>query len=606
MDDYDKGYELRKLEREINKYMDGNSLEPEAMERYEALLAEINKRKEDGVKMTETELEILQKQFNLEQARDAYQDARAQKNTMRLARDASGNWSYVYSSEAGAAEDADQKIEDALYNIHKLHREAADEMGELWLQTQQELFEYEQNIDWALYENDAKYKAEVDQRLKWYEEQLELYAKYFAYHNDAIGRSQEDTVLGIIANTNDLEETDRQYNEWHNQLVGDLKDNYWDWRTAADEARMAITGSTEDLQSAIQTETQKMRDDYDLTAKEVEKLKNKNNTYLDEMLRKTSSWAAETTRYYDEVIKKIREYQNMIQATVSEKAGEYDSGTHYLDLIATKTYEHFKGNTGVSEQEVLDWLQSNDYMRGLVEERNKAAKARGLDTMTAEELAAQIVKDFASEYYFYDNQWNYGGKQSTHTSDKDYNTGGDYSINFRTAYERYREKNPNGTINGFLSTTEGKNMVFERYKKYVQLNGSGKGWEGGNTEAEMLEWAKDHLAELFAETASGGLITTPQIRSLAEEGPELVLNADDTKNILATVKNMRELIAEKALTINTRALGATAVETATSAAQLIDQNVKIEATFPGVSVAAEVEEALNNLLIQVAQYNIKK
>jgi hypothetical protein len=34
--------------------------------------------------------------------------------------------------------------------------------------------------------------------------------------------------------------------------------------------------------------------------------------------------------------------------------------------------------------------------------------------------------------------------------------------------------------------------------------------------------------------------------------------------------------------------------------------VHIEASFPNVSVAAEIEQAFNDLINQVAQYNIKK
>lgn len=40
--------------------------------------------------------------------------------------------------------------------------------------------------------------------------------------------------------------------------------------------------------------------------------------------------------------------------------------------------------------------------------------------------------------------------------------------------------------------------------------------------------------------------------------------------------------------------------------QAVDQQVRIEASFPGVSVAAEIEEAFNSLINQAAQYNIKK
>jgi hypothetical protein len=42
---------------------------------------------------------LLQKALDLEIARANFEDAQNAKNTMRLARDASGNWSYIYSQD---------------------------------------------------------------------------------------------------------------------------------------------------------------------------------------------------------------------------------------------------------------------------------------------------------------------------------------------------------------------------------------------------------------------------------------------------------------------------------------------------------------------------
>lgn len=132
MDEEDKVFELNKLQREINKTIEDAS-DPEMLSRYNELLKEIDEKKQAGVKMTEKDLEILQAQFDLEQARDAYEDARNAKNTMRLARDASGNWSYVYSADNSQTEDQAAAIEEKLHNIRKLNRDAADEYSETWL-----------------------------------------------------------------------------------------------------------------------------------------------------------------------------------------------------------------------------------------------------------------------------------------------------------------------------------------------------------------------------------------------------------------------------------------------------------------------------------------
>lgn len=124
-------------------------------------------------------------------------------------------------------------------------------------------------------------------------------------------------------------------------------------------------------------------------------------------------------------------------------------------------------------------------------------------------------------------------------------------------------------------------------------------------------------------TASGGLIKTPQVRSLAEEGPELVLNAEDTANILRAVKYMRETvqaqmgaawekqyasIQEKMSHANSARYNHDEQYKAYLDAALAgqEQKVQIDAHFPGVTAASEIEEAFNQLITQAAQYRIRQ
>ena len=117
-----------------------------------------------------------------------------------------------------------------------------------------------------------------------------------------------------------------------------------------------------------------------------------------------------------------------------------------------------------------------------------------------------------------------------------------------------------------------------------------------------------HYNDIYGtpKTASGGLIRTPQVRSVAEDGAELILNNTDTQNILDAVKNMREVVKMKMSNINTnigkKTEGVAQKTVINKDIQQVDQTVSIDATFPNVSVAAEIEEALNNLINQAVQY----
>ena len=91
---------------------------------------------------------------------------------------------------------------------------------------------------------------------------------------------------------------------------------------------------------------------------------------------------------------------------------------------------------------------------------------------------------------------------------------------------------------------------------------------------------------------------------------ELVLNAHDTENILASVELIRgiteTLIGNAGATTSMLATILQA-SSANGTHDVVQQTVSIEASFPGVQSAIEIEEALNNLVNDAVQYaSVKK
>lgn len=98
---------------------------------------------------------------------------------------------------------------------------------------------------------------------------------------------------------------------------------------------------------------------------------------------------------------------------------------------------------------------------------------------------------------------------------------------------------------------------------------------------------------------------------------ELVLNKDDTQNILAAVDTMREITASSlpsggfldSILSAIDGIGASVAAlldyTAQSVAiqrQTLDQQVSIQASFPNVSNRGEIEAAFDNLVNRASQY----
>lgn len=177
MSDLDKHYNLDKLTGEINDYIE-DSVDLSNMKDYEALLEEINGLLESGQKINQTDLDSLIAKFNIMKEINAYEEAKNSKNTMRLQRDASGNYAYVYSSDASAsdAEDQTQKLKDALYEYEKLQQDAADAMEDAWLATFAKIGKLEEDRAKAEAENNEKTLANIDEQLRIENENLDYYA----------------------------------------------------------------------------------------------------------------------------------------------------------------------------------------------------------------------------------------------------------------------------------------------------------------------------------------------------------------------------------------------------------------------------------------------
>ena len=90
---------------------------------------------------------------------------------------------------------------------------------------------------------------------------------------------------------------------------------------------------------------------------------------------------------------------------------------------------------------------------------------------------------------------------------------------------------------------------------------------------------------------------------------ELVLNADDTANFLASLEILREIVNAINLHSLSAQLGGLLSSPGyigTNNSQVLEQQVHIEASFPNVTERNEIEEAFNNLVNRASQYVNRK
>ena len=113
------------------------------------------------------------------------------------------------------------------------------------------------------------------------------------------------------------------------------------------------------------------------------------------------------------------------------------------------------------------------------------------------------------------------------------------------------------------------------------------------------EYLKEHGFRTGGYTGAWG----PEGKMAFVHEKELILNSDDTVNFLAGVNILREIAKMIDLQAANMAMPMSfAMPTSTSSGRQIDQNVHIQASFPGVQDRNEIEIALRSLVNEASQF----
>lgn len=546
LEDYDKTYQLESLLRDIDDVMD-DVTDPGRLQEYQSLIDEINAANEEGVQITQNDIDLLKAKFELQKAQDAYEEQMNAKNTMRLARDASGNWNYVYSQDQSQTEDAAQALADAQYNYDKLLHEVRDESSELWLQTQQEFFQWQQEIDQSRLQWDTQYREQVERTTKYYLELTQRYADQVDKYNNLLGESYSSTTLGVVTGYDKMQDAQFDYSEKHKEYNSKLEQNTVQWEGVMQEECKKVGLDYNNLAKDVTSAASNIMAENTALEGDVKSLQQTANTALTNMQKNV--WSNVNSMI--SAIKALEaELQRAIQLlqTLTNKSlmSGYDENTDYTDYLHTDyaAYTAAGGKMGMSEW--LDMYHSQD-----IWERMGAGADRGIYAGKEYDEAKDLIID-------------------SYNPDATYINGDQYN---------------------FGEGTSGKHL---------------NDWSNIKDQEADLDYDNLEKVIVKGKRASGGIVNEHGLYELAEDGTEFVLNPDDTKNILSAVKAMREVVRMKMSGLDS-ALGSKANEVVKKTVvnkdiQQLDQQVHIDATFPNVSVAKEIEEAFSNLVNQAVQY----
>lgn len=710
--DYKSIYELSKLTRNIEKSIN-DTASIKAKSQLRDLQAEITALQDSGKKLSEYDLELLQKRYELRQAEIAMEEAQNAKNTVRLTQDVSGNWGYVYTQNAEEVTSAAQTYEDKLYALQELGATYLEETGAKVIQIQSEfasaIEEIYNNQDLTTEERQKK----IDEVTQFYTERLKFYT--FEYDKTIANNAklyEEDFTSYSIATGYKLEQDEKFATSFNKSVLGSLETGYknaQDWFEAfvnkvgysgeggsgllgaldiayqsyADDvddifkkAGSSIDGYANDIKTTISGDDGKggligeLNGLFDILNTE---LTDASFGALASITTKLNNWWNDDIKgILDAYLNKIEEVKNAsvdfpedLPSTAEESYNQNNkdslawSNTLYgWDYDALKQYAINNNLTYQTEEGAIDINKdttNKSHVYGAITQYTQGGASYGnvmdISKHVTQKQNSEVGKGdniektlySVEEIGTYDNgyaavkldngKWyaatSFGGKTQTkaigtlrfgdQTSplteeridkkdkpdiDPPYEKGdlvqyNDYVGGVTTG--AYWDENAQ-TFNAEFGTDP--EMVLGtpltgRKKEDV----FGKIW----WEAEFLkdQWLlQDDIVPYAFDTGGYTGQWGPEGRLAMLHQKEIVLNASDTSNLLASVSLIRDITKQIDLQAAAAAsgLGSLAIRNFTDNAQTLQQDVTIHAEFPNVTNHNEIEQAFDTLINRAAQY----
>ena len=560
LDDFDRWYEISKLNREIDKEIDDTS-NLSAKRRLADFQKEILKYQEEGALMSQYDLDHARARYELLLAEIALEEARNAKNTVQLKRDSEGNWGYVYTADQDKIAEAEQNYEDKLHDMQEAAKDYRDEMESQVIDALNNMFEELGGLD----KNAADYQEKAWKIYQFYYDKLQYLAVEFDKALADSNSTLADTVFadeGIMTDfltyitklMNDVKDAPEQLiNQYKNlqdtihkanESAGIDNDNFSnnviiniDW----------VNGKTEDLAKDMDSF---MGDISDSITKVIDTIQTWKETYLSairDMMAANEKW-------------NLSSYE--VPAGYSSWEDYFKDHPPEIDWNWTPSY------TGEAGGEYRGYMVGNASNSG-------TSGGSGSNTNTPKTPYTPRTPPFDDAIELPEHD----------TSDADDVIEKFYNNGKESQYAKEQALIAAAKMAGRRYQGQVTRELKKKQSKKNKLTVPNHWWDVFDTGGYTGDWG----------TSDG------KVALLHEK--ELVLNKKDTANILDSVNIVRDMNDQ--INRNIRYASFAQQVAAQIKGQLqneLKQNVEIQATFPSVTNSNEIEDAFNNLVNAAAQY----
>lgn len=562
--DFEKYYQIQKLQRSITKDLDaaartGNKQNQGLKKLYE----DLNAARESGVELSAYDLDIYAKRYEYEKALMELEDARNNKNEVRLQRDANGNWGYVYTS---AADEDDliakqQAVDDKFYELQKATQERIASLSD-------DLMSEITGVGKRLQELHSSGASQ--DTIKKYLEQEKLYLENY---EKGLAKALEDAGMTE-------EEARNRYGNAGFDILNDFQETLFSAITGGDEGLDEFFKRVSDATTTANGQMVQAGAEYQKQVSTIDKWFNESGEDLATVIKGFAALIGE------------------------ESSGTLLDSKEQIDN-AKQTFTDILQVARDFEQEFMTIYQPIiDANEALVEDLLTALHALNEEEYEGPDHSSNpdtnigdIIGDTGSS-----SEGGSGSGGSGSGSSSGYTGWGAWQSNNSATHHRYY----------YTNGVKGK----EEIENHTWQVDAGDHFEGPrHYHSETCTKCKQHrhwYTYLWGSQDYTGMATGGYTGEWGQEGrlamlheKELVLNKDDTENFLNATTILRTLDLQTGLF--SKGLGSIITPLITNMQQgVLDQNVHIDATFPNVTDHSEIEAAFDNLINKASQYANRK
>jgi TP901 family phage tail tape measure protein len=553
--------------------------------------------------LSQTDLDIAQKKLDIVKAEIALEEARASKTSMRLVRNYDGNWSYQYIADADNVAIKQQELIDLQYELYQLNQDAYTSTLEAITNLEQTTLEKWKEIATSEVLNQEEKEAKIAELLAYYTEQKDLLVE----ESEVYKQGLVETTAGLA---------------W--SLYQSDADNFEEMTNKEQELVLALQDTTVDSYADIEEKVKENLDNigdkaHTVATENIPELTSAAANFATEWVRDEDGVRATVQKAIDDMMAAMDQFQIKVDEVAGVVEGDFGEegikGAIDSTTTATQAVETAITNLCNNTPSKLATLKTNvDKIAGAWEDVKDQIEDATTALSNYYALEVPPKDGTGNTNTNTDNKSNTGsGNNSGWTpitdnfditvDDKDYQI---YSVSphgdgkYMLAREEERMSVP-------IATHKTKKEMLQEIQKVINTGALVKfqGIKWSSEVGDIIQYATD--AEVRAGSFDTGGYTgewgaTGKMAFLHEK--ELILNKEDTKNILAAVNGIRQFSSvESAITkgiasmiMNMAGMSVNAnYNTNEAEGNQTKQVFNITAEFPSANNVSEIREAILSL-----------